>query len=312
MNFYDIKAEVFVTSTTGNIGKTELAVKNYTIGNATALQKLAEVVNSGNTLAGETIIQLADIGPINVYTPIGYWKGKQEEGPCFSGIYDGKDHFIRMSMVNNSNLTFWSAGIFGYVKGGTIKNLIGYGFYIEGSSTDNQGGIVGILTNSTIRNCKNKGNMSYGSSYTGGICGKAENSSIEKCVNEGIIKGRNYVGGIVGSYSGSSSIAKCSNKNGSTVTGERYVGGIVGMCEGNIEKSFNAGTISATGYNDSDNSVVGGIAGAFGLDNTIRMSDCYNVGNVKGARKYAGGLIGTCRKRDTDGQITRTIERCYI
>ena len=104
---------------------------------------------------------------------------------------------------------------------------------------------------------------------------------------------------------------KCSNKNKSAITGNRHVGGIVGYCNGNIEKSFNAGTIEATGYNANDNSVVGGIAGSFGLDQTVKISDCYNVGNVKAAKKYAGGIIGTCKKVATDGQFIRTLERCY-
>ncbi len=41
------------------------------------------------------------------------------------------------------------------------------------------------------------------------------------------------------------------------------------------------------------------------------MSDCYNLGNVSGAGKYAGGIVGTCRKLATDGQFVRTLERCY-
>ncbi len=160
LDFYDITVEMLVTSTTGKIGRTTLNIKNYTIGNARALNKLAEVVNMGNTLSGETVIQLSNIVTNSGYIPVGYYDGVGNwTGRYFAGIYDGKNHYIHISSY--SSLTnYKSHGIFGLIIGGTVRNLTVKGAFGDGNLC---GGIVGGLQNGTIVNCRNESTNSYGS-----------------------------------------------------------------------------------------------------------------------------------------------------
>ena len=72
LNFNDINVVLAITSTTGKVVNVNRNIKNYTIGNSTALNQFAQLVNSGESLSKETIIQLQNIITTNGYVPIGY------------------------------------------------------------------------------------------------------------------------------------------------------------------------------------------------------------------------------------------------
>lgn len=101
-------------------------------------------------------------------------------------------------------------------------------------------------------------------------------------------------GGILATNLGEDSkIINCHNM--AKITGNKECGGIAGAC-GNIEKSYNSGTIiSETGH-------AGGISGVSSKGGNV--NNCYNVGNIKSNNGHAGGIIG-----DENGQIL--ISNCY-
>lgn len=120
---------------------------SFNIYNADQLAGLGELVSGGNDFSGKTIKLIADInmggsdytvdGKLQFY-PIGYtsegYKG------AFSGTFDGEGHKISniyqntWMLAGNYDNGYYNAamGLFGYVYGGTVKNLTVDNFDSEG------------------------------------------------------------------------------------------------------------------------------------------------------------------------------------
>ena len=206
------------------------------------------------------------------------------------------------------------AGLFGFTKGATFKNLSVYGSV---TGKGNTGGICGTAEYyrigstyyySSFSNCHNyctvSGSTVYGS-YVGGISGYM-NGTATGCSNHGKVIGDEYVGGLFGNVLGAASkcrnIARVSgNKivggicgsggvnnsgNSGNIVAKNSVGGIVGS--GAVSNSVNSGSVRATGTSgSSDLCYAGGISGSSG---TIR--NCLNTGSVSGVKYAVGALIG--------------------
>ena len=184
----------------------------------------------------------------------------------FKGIFDGNGHTVSDLYINSSGNYL---GLFGYVDGAEIKNVTVQGnvtgFYEEGNEQSGQ--YVGLV-------------LGFG----------ASNTKLENCKSEGSVTGYKNVGGIAGimPYNGNV-ITSCTNR--ATVTGSgqnsEYVGGIVGYGQG-FSLCANFADITSEGDN------VGGLAGQLNPNSkSLGMSNCMNVGNVKG-KQYVGGLAGAC------------------
>lgn len=205
--------------------------KPFLIDTPEQLAKLAELVNTGQSYAGQYFKLNAnlDLGNFN-WTCIGNTNS-------FSGNFDGNWHTI-----SNLSITKWSQniGLFGYVNSATIKNLgIESGTITCGGS--NAGAVVGqsIGTASAltvISNCYNKANLIYGASdprvYLGGIVGLMLNNSwVDHCYNQGNITNNgsvssNQTGGIVGAIATNSTVFSCYSSG--IIIGNNNKGGIVG------------------------------------------------------------------------------------
>ena len=184
----------------------------------------------------------------------------------FKGIFDGNGHTVSDLYINSSGNYL---GLFGYVDGAEIKNVTVQGnvtgFYEEGNEQSGQ--YVGLV-------------LGFG----------ASNTKLENCKSEGSVTGYKNVGGIAGimPYNGNV-ITSCTNR--ATVTGSgqnsEYVGGIVGYGQG-FSLCANFADITSEGDN------VGGLAGQLNPNSKSQgMSNCMNVGNVKG-KENVGGLAGAC------------------
>ena len=145
----------------------------------------------------------------------------------FLGKFDGKDNVIYNIYENREG----SAGLFIMVSNSTIENLTLTG---EITGTDVSAGIsAGGNTDSTstIINCTNYANVE-GVTMVGGIGGWKKNTTIKDCKNYGniSIKGSNIsyggAGGIVGYASISGDIENCYNEG--EISGEYLCGGIIG------------------------------------------------------------------------------------
>ena len=203
----------------------------YQISTAAGLKWFRDKVNNAKT-PDETKICVELTEDIDLsgeeWSPIGIGQGVYWGSLSYSGTFDGKGHTIKNLSIDNSSANF--VGLFGYVLGGTIRNLTVSGS-VKGSG--HTGGIAGGADGGTFENCANlcvvQSDSTEGGT-TGGIIGFAHNMNYElivrDCYNVGSITGRN-AGGIIGQcINTSGTIRNCYNAG--TVTGTASVGAIIG------------------------------------------------------------------------------------
>ena len=201
------------------------------------LQRLANTINDGNAAGfdadaaaggkgvagnyyGYYFKQTADLdlSGIKNWDPIGY------SGGCyFAGHYDGDGHTISnaKSTGKNDDEGFATAGIFGWVAFGSVKNLTvkNADFFAEGNKNMSYaGGVLAVAYSCTVENCsvynskiESRRAPNENSNYAGGITGIASNSSFEKCASvENTIRHGSFGGGFIGALDrGDSNFTNC-------------------------------------------------------------------------------------------------------
>ena len=210
----------------------------YQITSGSELAWLAQEVNDSRTNSKSSynavLCNDIDLGSEN-WTPIGTKSGYYSTYP-YKGQFDGQGHSVINLKTNNSSQY---QGLFGYVDGGTIKNLTVSGTVKGGEST---AGIVGYAYNVSIENCANKANVT-GTNNAAGIAGYATNgTTVKACANTGNISGNNSAGGIVGQFYGKGTIDHCYN-TGDITAAVNKAGGIVGYLY--ASSSYYKNTVSA-------------------------------------------------------------------
>ena len=212
------------------------ADNEFTLTNAAELFGLAQLVNGGTNFANKTVKLGEDIDLIGyIWTPIGIGNYS------FKGVFDGGNHKITSMNVHAAGTSY--AGLFGYVLGGTVKNLRVEGSVkYTGGTFGYVGGIVGCCDSSgKVTNCLSKVMIAaQGNYYVGGVVGNLITGTINLCWNEGTVNGGSgSVGGIVGTNSGGT-VTNCANFG--EVTGSSTAGGIVGI--GTAANSYNLGDVT--------------------------------------------------------------------
>ncbi len=238
----------------------------------------------------------------NLWCPIG-----SEENP-FSGHLDGDGHSIIGLKVYFTTDVSATAGLFGAVENGTIRNLgiKGCNIILEADENISEwaelyaGSIAGIIDNTTIENCFSTGSVttvSTGSlSAAGALVGSVRGDSFIKTsfntgkVNAKSIDNLSLAGGICAEVI-SGKIENCYNA-GSVVSSARdesfaYAGGITGEIselagkETYVATSYNAGNISTVTSSSEKtedmgkgNAVASGIA-SFALHACV--NNCYTL-----------------------------------
>lgn len=154
-----------------------------------------------------------DLSGIKNWDPIGY------SGGCyFAGHYDGDGHTISKakSTGKNDDEGFATAGIFGWVAFGSVKNLTvkNADFFAEGNKNMSYaGGVLAVAYSCTVENCsvynskiESRRDPNNNSNYAGGITGIALSSSFEECASvENTIRHGSFGGGFIGSLDGEDS-----------------------------------------------------------------------------------------------------------
>ena len=202
----------------------------YRIRTAEGLKWFRDKVNSATKTADTQICaELTEDIDLSgeEWTPIGIGQSFHWGIRSYSGTFDGKGHTIKNLSIDNSSANF--VGLFGYVYGGTIRNLTVSGS-VKGSG--HTGGIAGGADGGTFENCANlcvvQSDSTEGGT-TGGIIGFALNMNheliVRDCYNVGSITGR-HAGGIIGQCSWHETISNCYNAG--TVTGTANAGAIIG------------------------------------------------------------------------------------
>ena len=270
---------------------------------------LAEFLNSGNAATFDTenagvgnchgyyFKQTADIDLTGVtWEPIGY-----SGSYYFAGNYDGGGHSITNAVstgkVDSNGCA--TAGIFGWVAFGSVKNL-------------------------HVKNANSVATGQNNYSYVGGIAGVCYGSSIINCsvVNSFLESKRNSnnncAGSIVG-YSTGGTFEKCAAENNQVKT-MAYGGGFVG--EVDDDPDYGAGTSTFTNCYTANCSVssktddvqgvslVGGFVGEM-TDSALTVNNCYvyramlstegtAVPGIKATGVFAGHLWGDSSIVDTN------------
>ena len=146
---------------------------------------IADIVVNQNVLKADGTL---NEGTYRSWTPIG------KESARFYRTFDGNNHTISGLYYDNSDSTGKMIGLFGYINGGTVKNVGVIDSYINGYEFI--GGISGYMLKGTITNCYFKG-TAIANAYIGGICG-LNSDTISNCYSMASIRGGEYQGGIAG------------------------------------------------------------------------------------------------------------------
>ena len=241
----------------------------YLISSPEQLKEMSDRVNYLNDSFGgshykltSNIILNADItGSPEQWAPIGtgYFT-------TFKGVFDGNGHTIS-GLFMDGDAEY--AGLFGYISGGTVKNLGLMGGYVAtGNPESYAGGIAGFSFRGTIEDCYNTGTVE--GVIAGGIVGNNLKGHIQDSYNSGTISSSGsycVAGGIAGeNFDADLTIVNCYNTGTVTadVSGmyaEAYMGGITGKnIESSIKNCYSTGTLSANAE-DNATAYVGGIIG---------------------------------------------------
>ena len=268
---------------------------------------LAEFLNSGNAETFDTeaagigncygyyFKQTADIDLAGVsWEPIGY-----SGSYYFAGNYDGDGHSIT-NAVSTGKVDpdgFATAGIFGWVAFGSVKNLHvkNANFLAIGQNNYSYvGGIAGVCYGSSIKNCS------------------VVNSSLESRRNNN----NNCAGSIVG-YSTGGTFEKCAAENNQIRT-MAYGGGFVGEVDDDPDYGVGNSTFTncyganCTVISETDDSQGTSFSGGFAGEitaSTLTIQNCYvyqatlsTVGNAvpQGTGVFAGNLWGGSTIADTN------------
>ena len=177
------------------------------INSAEEFLKIGTTYSSSESYIQTANIDLGDKG--TMYTPI---------ISTFSGMYDGGGYTISYKATfsgkfHNDNHTAGDYGLFGYVSGGTLKNMNINGEVLmtaqqgELSNNMNVALLCGhTINNTTVDHCNVVGSVStYINADNGGgadaalLIGQADGTTVQYCMGSGNVVGVGWVGGLIGS-----------------------------------------------------------------------------------------------------------------
>ncbi len=274
--------------------------------------------NIRNDLSGKYILMNnIDLSSHENWSPIG-----TSETP-FSGELNGNGYVVENMIITAVQVEQLNAGLFGYIKNATVKNLTIKNCKIDVSADKgvNAGLVCAEAKGSVILNCKTYGSVdakSGGYLCAGGVAGSISESdkkdsfvkccanfadvNAEGCVSVSIYFNSFAVGGIAGYSSGN--IYECSNHANITATetqGEEdtyfgvFAGGISGSQASNLENCYNKGNVSSTGFGFVAS---GGISGhrlahyKFSYNYNVGKITAENISDSDFYEKYFGAIIG--------------------
>lgn len=254
------------------------------INSAEEFLKIGSTYSSNDSYIQTANIDLGDKG--TMYTPI---------ITTFSGMYDGGGYtiFYKATFAGSSHEYYHTAGdygLFGYVSGGTLKNMSVSGeVLMEAANGKPDNMNVALLcghtvSGTTVDHCNVVGSVStYINASNGGgadaalLIGQADRTTVQCCMGSGNVVGVGWVGGLIGS-------GGADPNNPVTVKACAFSGEVRALQPKNVN-----GNVS---------------------DNGVRYG--YGAG-------YAGGIIGYAGKGGqgadgdtTQGNLTVTIELCYV
>lgn len=300
-------------------GGDEMSERPITLPISTA-KELIDFAHAINTLHNEqqrdllvTLTNDIDLTDV-AWVPIG-----NEDIP-FYGTFDGAGHTISGLRIDKNEGC--CCGLFG-VCAGTIENLTVTGSITCVAADDHSavGGIAGLVVGGHISNCAadltiDSNRLSLGM-YAGGVVGQITEGTIRGCRSstrfENVLGNFLYLGGVVGAAE-DARVAHCIFDGSIQILGGvgYYIdaGGIVGNVQGHstVVRCLNRGIVDAYDY-DFEFAYVGGVVGHIDGDGVILES--VNRGSVSGGCRAAGGIAGWI-SMDYNGKTPLTAVDCCL
>lgn len=184
------------------------------------------VMNKVSGASGDASI--IDNSTLRTFNGIGY-KAGDVDYQRFAGTYDGDGHAIIGMYHNNAKNS--GSGVFNFIEGATIRNLIVKEAYINANA--NVGLVVGYAdAGSLIINCQSSGIIYCGGSYHAGIVGALQNSNMLNCFSDAWVWAKNQTGGL------------CGRIMKSAYAGNSYFSGWIGGVYSNMGKFKYWGAVS--------------------------------------------------------------------
>ena len=208
--------------------------KPWLISSVEDLQTLASTINDGKAAGfdadsanignyhGYYFKQTADLDLSSMnWNPIGY---SGDYGFYFAGNYDGGGYTISNAKSTGKNDVggYATAGIFGWVRKGSVSNLTVKNADFLATGDNNMsyvGGVLAVADNCTVENCsvynskiESRRKPNENSNFAGGITGIADKSNFEKCASVGnTIRHGSFGGGFIGALNrgGNSNFTNC-------------------------------------------------------------------------------------------------------
>ena len=251
-----------------------------------------------------TYLEVTTQGDTRTSYHLGNFKPIGSRATPFTGTFNGNNYEIKgietATFYGGSTNKDIHTGMFAYISGATVKNVVTKGGSAITASINYIDTIPAYPPPGPER-------AEYFFTHgTGIIVGLSYvNSVVDNCFNNGTSVSKYYAAGIVGNNY-ASTISNSTNSGNMTTT-ERGSGGIVGHnhVAATVSNSTNSGTMTAIDNN------AGGIAG-YNLDAST-ISDSTNSGTVKSKNDSAGGIVGynslnnsTVSNSTNSGTITAT------
>jgi hypothetical protein len=262
--------------------------------------QLASMENSACLTNSYNFLQTADIDLSGVtWTPLGTTFD-------FNGTFDGGFHTI-------SNLSYSgaSAGLFGTVAAGVVKNL-----RIVNASVTSTSGFAGILASyvkngSTISQISVAGSIT-GAQETGGLIGltSGARSTISRVSVDAQVTAGSNAGGLIGQIESKSATVSDCIFYGSVATTGNNAGGMVGYgINPVIARTYSTGgTISATGASAKVGGILGLVAGtdaSLSLTSSFYLSTSVTSNSaLDGTSTTSGDLATTSTYTNSGWSVT--------
>lgn len=230
-----------------------------------------------------------DLRGYSNWVPIG------DQNNRFKGTFNGNGKTISNLKIRTYSEDTYYIGLFGYLDGGRLENIVLEDIDIDVTGGSYVGGLVGGANSGTVTGCSIGGSVKNSVDelliFTGGLVGGKRDAgelTISECSNKAYVSGKDS-GGLVGHIGGGTvTITDCENSG--TISGIRNTGGLVGLMEYGmvtLKDGRNTGKVTST----DPNSYVGS-GGIIGQNNEggLTIDGGYNSGEIKGG--IAGGLSG--------------------
>ncbi len=202
---------------------------------------------------------------------------------AFEGRLTGLGHTISGLYSRRIGGSF--NGLFGYVDGGTIRDLGLVSVDIRGAS--DVGALAGFMDSAVVRDVYVTGVVFGFNDRVGGLVGQSQSSTIADTYSTASVTGKNSVGGLVG-YSNTDTITRAYSAGAvavTTPTPNSNIGGFVGWTAGStINTAYSTGAVNG----GSGGTAVGGFVG---FNTSTDITHAYSTGAVSGSNQV-GGFVG--------------------